>query len=377
MSVGPIRNKRSKTLPWKVDRPAGYRGATKRETKYFKTKGAAQDECDRVNLWLSAQKTGVTIQNPDAEALRMVGLLQTHGITTFDELNQMIGHWRKTAALRPARMADVVEEFRAWKTTKVGQNTRPELNARLNIISAGLGTERIADIDNVAFEAFLEHVPGGDWNKRHVYKWGKQLMRFAKSRRYILSNPLDEVHRPGVSKGEVEIYSLEDIAKIVDWLKTHDPKLLPTIALQAWNFVRVCELVGVFPNEPVLLWSDFLDNGEFVIRPEVAKQTANVQRRFIPILLNLETGTGTVSPVKDKAYRQRTKKLFKATGVNQLNNGFRHSCLSYFIARHPQTGVATVAKYAGNTEEVIRRSYLKGVPQSEGEAYFRLRPFEN
>jgi hypothetical protein len=55
------------------------------------------------------------VQAPDEELLRIVGLIKSHGISRFDEVNEMIRLWRKGGALRPSTMASVVEEFNAWK----------------------------------------------------------------------------------------------------------------------------------------------------------------------------------------------------------------------------------------------------------------------
>ena len=308
----------------------------------------------------------------------MVGLLKSHGVHTFDELNLMLLHWQKVGQLRPALMSEVVEEFRAWKAPELDERTRWEMSSKLNAIKAGLGDELIASVDNVRVERFLAGVSGG-WTRRNTYKWLKLLFKFSKPRRYILENPMEHIKGPKVEYKEPEVYSPANWKRMLDYAEQNDPLLLRYLAFSGFNFIRCCEMVGVLPNEPVLQWSDVTPT-QITIRPPVAKKSKHNPKRFIPVQdatlawIGDINQSGAVFPRKDQSFRKRMRKMFAETGVQPVKNGIRHSVISYFLAMKPETGVQMVAAWAGNSEGTIRAHYKSGRTPEEGEAWFDVRP---
>jgi integrase len=149
------------------------------------------------------------------------------------------------------------------------------------------------------------------------------------------------------------------------------------------GFLRFEELVGTRKSE-VLKWEDIQLGRLINVRKEVAKGThrAEGDERNIPLTKGESLQTwlfqqmdgknlqGRIIPISSKQLRERMKAIFAKSGVKQVDNGFRHSAISYYLAMFPDAGVTRVSRWSGNSEATIRKHYLQVLPEEKGKEWF-------
>jgi integrase len=125
-----------------------------------------------------------------------------------------------------------------------------------------------------------------------------------------------------------------------------DTEVAIYIALAGLAFCRSQELVRRFKGEAVLEWSDIQwDRKQLHVRPGVAKSTRRKSgnERFTPIhktllewLKPLSKGkSGRIISASVRSFRTRLQNVFESAEVAFIDNGLRHSAISYWLAGHP------------------------------------------
>ena len=95
---------------------------------------------------------------------------------------------------------------------------------------------------------------------------------------------------------------------------------------------------------------------------------------FLKWIESVKKTTGPVLARSQKSFRLQMKGLYTAAKVKPVDNGFRHSYASYFIAARnlENIGYATLAYNMGDSEDVARKHYVKDLTPEEGLEYFAL-----
>ena len=162
----------------------------------------------------------------------------------------------------------------------------------------------------------------------------------------------------------------------------HDVTLY--LLLAGLCFLRSQELVRRLGNEEVLLWTDvWIDRKLIHVREGVGKSTRRKSgnERFPPVHPNLldwlklykpeeAREDNRVIPFSVRHFRTRLKKVFDEAGVRLINNGLRHSAISYMLAAYPDIGLPQIAEWAGGSEASCRLHYLRALTKDQGRAWF-------
>jgi integrase len=222
---------------------------------------------------------------------------------------------------------------------------------------------------------------GGD--RRSYWKRLKPMFRYAVAiRNWTAVNPLDKLGTPSWGKPKRGIYTPEQFAKLIAAAQ-NDEIASRYIILMGTGFLRYEELVGTRKGE-VVKWEDIQPDRFINVRKEVAKGTRRAEgdARTIPLTKGESLHTwlyqqmdgkqlsGPIIPISDTLLRQRMKVIFHKAGVKQVDNGFRHSAISYYLAMSPEAGVVRVSRWAGNSEATIRKRYLEVLRKEQGDAWF-------
>jgi hypothetical protein len=183
--------------------------------------------------------------------------------------------------------------------------------------------------------------------------------------------------RPAWGESSREVYTPEQYAKLL--AASDDDYVTRFLVLSGIGFFRTEELVKKFRDESVLEWEDF--HPDFIhVRREVSKTDERdvelgenpALRDWLKRYMEGKALTGAVIPLGDTNFRQRLQIVFKKSGVEPVHNGLRHSAISYYIAMYQDVGVARVSAWAGNSESILRRFYLRrGIRPDQAEAWFR------
>jgi integrase len=150
-------------------------------------------------------------------------------------------------------------------------------------------------------------------------------MEYAKARRYLSkeSSELDAVPVAKDDGGEIEIFTPDEIAKLLALAKPHQ---LPFLAIGAFSGIRHAEITR-------LKWGDI--GTDFITVSAGNAKTSS--RRLVPVsqnlnawLANYRKQSGLVSSYSNMS--EEMLWLAKKAGVTWGHNGLRHSFISCRVA---------------------------------------------
>lgn len=271
-------------------------------------------------------------------------------------------------------VADEMVEAREAAQKRKGGSTRwvEALNNRLkkltNRFSCPIGNITVAEM-----EAFLLD-PKHGWSERtrfNIQQTAALLFNFARRKGYLepgetIIDKMDRVEKP---TPDPKVFRTDALARLLKAAREQNPKLVPYIAIGAFAGLRSIEISR-------LNWEDHVDFEEGVIRlpSEITKtgrrRTVQMHKTLLEWLLPFKGSTGKVVP-----YRRIHKFLgsvAKAAKVRWLQNGLRHSCISYGMVIEPNAHLW--AEQSGHSVAVLQTNYKQLVAKKDAEVWFALTP---
>lgn len=170
-----------------------------------------------------------------------------------------------------------------------------------------------------------------------------------------------------------DIYSVDEMRKILAAAKEYYPNVLPTLEIKAFSGVRTEEMVRLW-------WVMVCENEELIRIPDAV---GKLDARRVPILLNLKQRlAGHPKEIKHdriamdwasaNSLYHAWQKVCKKAGVPYRRNAFRNS---YFTYRYAILGnLDDVADEGGTSEGELKKNYLSKAPVSRAmaEEWFSL-----
>jgi hypothetical protein len=369
---------------WRVVCPAGFDGHPKRRAVYCGSKQQATDLRWRIRKWKADRKNPPTwnIEITEDDKRRIAGLKAEIGDLSL--LPRIVEHWRKTSyeAVQKMTVADVVDQFLAWRPGQGGwtRATAEDTQSRLGIFKTAFAWRDMHTLTASEIERFL--VERGRSQTKYFNKL-RPLFRYAQRNRHIAINPLDNIEPPKPEYREIQIYTPDELSTMLVAAERLAPDLAPCIACLAFGFLRTEELIPRYAGDTVLNWSAFDWTERQIFVPHVVAKRARAGEgndRSIPITEALEhwlkpyvQSSGQVVR-RDKIPAMRAlAKIRKDAGSRPLQNGLRHSCISYYLAANGETSFGTVARWSGNSPAIIKRHYLAVIKRTEGQRWFSIR----
>lgn len=205
------------------------------------------------------------------------------------------------------------------------------------------------------------------------------LVAFAKDHRLLRADwdELKTIKPHKIAKGIEEIYTPDEMRKLLFAAEDHYPQHLPAFAIMGLGGCRHCELREEADlDAPVLNWEDVhFETGLIHVDEQVAK--SNTGRRYVPMQPSLVAwlklrakARGPICQVANLTNALR--RIAAKAGVPFKQNGLRNSFISYRCAI--VKNVAAVAGEAGNSEGEIQGSYRKEIPEAVALKYFNILP---
>jgi integrase len=269
-------------------------------------------------------------------------------------------------------LVDLINDFaegrrRMGVATDYVQNIKRQLG-RLAKASEGKTLSQLRTVDLDAWLGALKWQPV---TKNDVRKMCITFGNWAKSHRYLPSDrptAFDGMMIYKVPSSRVTIYTPEQLRAMLSAVNRVRPELLPWLACAAFLGARVSELQK-------LRWECINFERGFV---EVASNKVRTKaRRLVPLhdalrawLLPHRKESGLICAYA--ASQAALGYLKNETGVTPVDNGFRHSYISYRVAQINDT--ARVALEAGNSPEVIFQHYRELVGPDDAAAWFGVLP---
>jgi integrase len=366
---------------WIVSVPASFSISGKRQNHYFKSKNAAVE-------WVAKQKF-----ERDTHGRQAVTPEERAAIVFFREnvgdiklLPDVIRHWLKTSsqAVESAKVSVVVERFLQWRQHqgRWTPSTAEDTLGRLGTFKQSFGDRPIHELTPADIENFLS-VRGKAGTRAKFFNKLRPLFHYAKLHRFVAIDPMGDIRPPAIDYQEIEIYSHDELSRMLAVAEEFYPDMVPFLASMAFGFLRAEELIPRFNDDQVLDWSAFDWTDQQIFVPHtVAKRAKNHggNDRSIPFneaLLHwikpyVKPSGPVVNRKKIAAYRVLKKIRTKANARN-LSNGLRHSCLTYWMAANGDESIGTVARWSGNSPAIAKRHYVATVKRAEGAAWLGVR----
>jgi integrase len=362
----------SKTTPYRVTEPEGYNGNPKPVAKYFETKSGAMDHCAKVNAWRAAKRSpGFTpdLKFDQTESAMLLSLRE-NGIKTHAQLSEVLRHWVRTgeAAINQVSLRDAVQKFVSHVETeeKPSAPYLVDIVGKLNRFAAEFPGAKTHEVDRSEVKEYL-----ADWeNPATRNQQLKRLSKFfgwAKKERHIAIDPTADIDFAKVEAREnIDIYSVEDITKLLQVADTKYKAVAPWFILGAFGFMRSAEIQR-------LDWSaiDF-DKGSITLAASITKTG---KRRVVELndaLRHWLTPYKKDSGLVVGTLNGEVAKAFETAGVERKHNALRHSCVSY-AAKGSAKGLDDVFMMAGHTPSVSLRHYIESMTEAEAKPYWQIR----
>lgn len=207
------------------------------------------------------------------------------------------------------------------------------------------------------------------------------LFEFAVARSYAADNPVEGVERVKVRNGDVQIFTPEEIARL---LAAASSEFLPCLAIGAFAGLRSAEIER-------LEWRDIDVAGRYIVVGASRAKTAS--RRIVPIHDNLAARLAPYAEKQGSVWKGTHDEFYEAQQataaataveadeakgikaqkpVEWKANALRHSYASYRFAQIGDAG--RVAGELGNSAAVVHRHYRELVKPAAAEAWFSVNP---
>jgi integrase len=179
-------------------------------------------------------------------------------------------------------------------------------------------------------------------------------------------NPVSDLEPEQVTTEEPEAYTPEQTALVMQAALDHMPELVPVLALGMFAGLRVSEAVEI-------------DLGKITIDVEEFRVTGKTGPRLAPLTDSCKAWLFAQKCRKGKAWTPSLRTLanemqvlYSIAKVEQIDNGARHSFISYRCAEGKDT--ARVADECGNSVGTIKAHYRQLVTSAAAKNYFAIRP---
>ncbi|MCX6968019.1 MAG: site-specific integrase [Verrucomicrobia bacterium] len=303
-------------------------------------------------------------------ALRVMALecekrLAEFGKSLRDATDFYIPHLQRSQ--RAVALRGVVDEVLSAKAAKgIKVTTLKVYGHRVKQFAADFPDRSINSIMADEIEKWLlakfPHPVTRNNNRRVIVN----LFNFAKTKKYVESNPVLEIETASERPGEVGILRPEQVTEL---LSHATPEILPYFAIGAF--------AGIRPEEMLKLeWADIkMKQGIIRVRAEVSKVG---KARNVTMETNLKEWLVPSLCRKGKVCPSNWRRLFRETriqaGVTEWpSDCLRHSFATYWLEKYKDA--PRLALEMGNSVSVILEHYHKVLDEpQDAERYWQIKP---
>jgi integrase len=204
----------------------------------------------------------------------------------------------------------------------------------------------------------------------------RAMLNYAMKRGYVDQNPVAKVEFSVVRLGEVQIYTPDEVQRILDDCLEHDLGLLPYRVLTLY--------CGIRPHGEAtrLRWSDVSLADKIVkLHGSITKKG----RSRYPALSDNAVAwleayrprcpiwEGPVVPYSRYVLESHCKANLRRAGVKGIKNGSRHSYISYHLAMHQDIDGLTIQS-GHRSIQTVWAHYYRAATKAEAEKYWSIVP---
>jgi integrase len=368
---------------WEIRIPRKLSRSGRRESKYFPSKNQAEKFIKEFKTETREHgRSGVT-----GKEREWVSYARNE-LGNLDLLPEVISHYKRTAVhLSPITAADAVNLYvQAAESEYQNRRTLADVRERARAFGVRFGARMLHEIMPDDIEHYLAGLSAG-WLRWSVHKRLCPFFKFAKRRRWITVDPMSEILAPRTPAATREVYSAHAFQNLLWAAESKVPDLLPYVVMAGFCYLRTSELVRKYAQEHVLQWSDVLWKDSLIhVRPGVAKGTRSHSgdERFTPLSDTAKEWLGPIRQAEGpcvnlghRKFGELWRKLTDEAKVPRIDNGLRHSAISYALAANPELGIVQVARWAGNSEKTIKKHYFRLLKPEQGREWFDCCHYES
>jgi len=378
-SVRPQRSGWTGTRQWKVDLPASISPTGKRQRFFFETKSDADlfAEKERIRVKNFGAQSGTILSPAELDqAAAALAAIKPFGVA----LNEVVRDWiaRRKARETTATFAEAGEQFQSWlevrkiKGRPVSSSHRKRVRQTLARL-ADLADLKLTDIDDHAISAAVAKMPGSVRNATlavlsALFSWAAETPR-----KWVRENPVKLVKREDEGGGEVQIFTVRQVLRVLVACRRSDPEVLP---YHIFGF-----FAGIRPEELSRMRWDMVDVAErHIVLP--ASVTKTGARRVIEIEAALADWLQwwqasnperpkTIAPQKN--LRRRLRAVRDKARVPWIQDGMRHTYASNWLAIHGDEHKLR-ANMGHRSADELWEHYHRAVTKREAEKFWAIRP---
>ena len=374
----PSRN----TSPWWISVPPKLSETGKRQKRFFETKALAEGEIKRLKVRKENHGTAAKLLTPSDEqqAVTAFRLIRDKGITL--QLSEIVGDYiarweqRNASVTLDHAFNEYIKMLRRNGRSEVHIKSLENVQDRFSVIKDKL----LADLKASDIECGLEGAAPSYRNAllvriRAVLNYG-----MTGGRKWLTTNPANDCEIISRKLGEVGIYSVEEIKKLLDITSQLYPELVPTVALMTFAGIRPDHQDGEIVK---LQWEHLIlkDREKRVELP--ASITKRAKRRSVTIRPALASWLewhkqrggitiGSVCPYKGQPLRMKLREIFTTAKVKRIQDGLRHSFASYVVPIDGADRAESELGHGGG-REMLNRHYRSDVRGAVARKFWALR----
>ena len=379
--------------PWRVAYPAEQDGQQVRLRKMFASEDRAWEFAQKTDLEISNHGVrfgGITPEGrrafdffrDESAALREIGA----DVPSFEDLIKAAladirtRHAQKGIAEIP--VAEGVALFLDYKKSRVGPRQYADLADRLRRFAEDFGDRPFSAITTAEIEFWLSSLrsrrnPGKLAQPPLLAPLSRNHYRAALSaifghgaapaRAWCQRNPLADLEPEQVAASEPQAYPPEAARLVMQAALDFKPELVPALALGMFGGLRVSEALVFDLSKLTPKAKEFRVSG------------GKTGARIVPFLESCKAWIFAQPRRDGPAFTQSARtwvdevaELFTLAGIEQIDNGARHSFISYRCADTRNT--AQVADECGNSPGVVKAYYRQIVTAAAAKKFFAIRP---
>lgn len=380
-SLAPKRDRKRKTSQWWISIPPKLSETGKRQKRFFKTKELAVGEAQRIkvrqeNHGIAAKILGPAEEQQSASALKLlrdggVETQLTEIVSQYLEVNHqrnksvaLLYAWEHYERRRDKRFSVTHLKNLSW--------TKLKLSPLHGTLLSDLTTSQIND-------CFAGHSPT---YRNALIRITRAVLNWSMKgdRKWLKHNPADDcefdLEEP---LGEPEIYTPDNIRRLIHATVNIEPRLVSTMALMTFAGIRPDQSDGEIVR---IEWKDInlVDDHRRIELPALASKTRKNRTILVRPALeswltwhhrNIGNSQGLICPHKGSALRRKIRSVFQTAGVTRIQDGLRHSFASYLAALED---LDTVEKELGHTggRTVLEKHYRKNVQKVDALKFWAI-----
>jgi integrase len=356
---------------WRVNIPATLSKDGTRQRRFFPTQKAAIGFLQ--SLKIRKENFGVAsgILKPwqEEQAAKAFELLEEHPEVSMT-LHEIVSGFLRERATKNASVT-FLEAFESFEGSDSGRRSESYLRSLRQYKNrlASLHEKMLCDIQAGDIDAAMQGFPAS------VYNYGLRILggvfHHGMKRDWCSSNPLEKLDRKRTGVSEVQIYSPEEVQKIMA-AASAIPDALPFVAVSMFSGTRASEARQ-------LTWGDIdLLEGFVQVRAGVSKTK---RPRAIPMSENLKAwllpyrgkDSDLIVPQGGNSLRTQLRKIHSDAGVQTIKHGMRHSFASYLLARDKDITGLTLAMGHDDAETTFRH-YHRAATERDAKKFWSIKP---